>query len=71
MCGAAPMIVEGELRGGGPGYTFVTYRFLRSSLGQLFPSGNTAMVGGWSEVQNSQYPNFAYDPIMTVHWVLP
>lgn len=61
---------EGELRGGGPGYTFATFRFSSAALGKLFPSGNSAGVDGWSEAESSPYHHFAYDPLSTVQWVL-
>jgi len=38
--------LEGELRGGGPGYSYVVYRFSRAVLGALLPRSPSDLTTG-------------------------
>lgn len=60
--------VEGEIRNGGPGFFYVTYRFSLSSIGAVFPVSGRVTLGGWSEAESSQYHHFAVDEFSTVNW---
>jgi len=60
--------LEGEFRSGGPGHSYIVYRFSLSSLGNLFPSGREVTLGGWSEAESNLHHHFAMDSYATVKW---
>ena len=63
--------IEGEFRNGGPGYSYLTYRFSLASISTLFPSNRPVVLGGWAEAESSQFHHFAYDEFSTVYWIIP
>ena len=62
--------IEGEWRGGGPGYTYMIARYNISGLGEWFPVGSTVDVGSWSEAESNLYHHFAFDPAPATQWTI-
>jgi hypothetical protein len=61
----------GEKRSGGPGYSFMVFRYEITKLGGYFPRGGPARLSAWSEARSSQYYHFAFDEIPPLPWTIP
>ncbi|MCG7982257.1 MAG: hypothetical protein JAY90_05815 [Candidatus Thiodiazotropha lotti] len=53
---------DGEMGDGGPGYSFVTLRFLLCDVAEYLPHDQTMDYGRWSEAESDLYHHFSFDP---------